>query len=165
VKQRGLARVFVLAALCAASAVRGAGVEDALRAGDLICEFKAGYKRSMIADALGEVQAVEQLLVYESLTATDAKLVSTRAPGRRSVSVRATEKAVHFVEREGPSVLVTTLTRCTQTRWRKDGETCVRFAAQHAWHFDLAVLKDPDESLARQPSGALKGVCEPWTVD
>lgn len=158
-------RALVLATLCTATGAMGAGVDDALRAGELICEFKAGYKRSLIADALGDVQAVEQMLVYEAVGKESAKLVSTRAPGRRPVVVRATASAVHFIEREGPSVLVTTLTRCERTRLRRGEETCVRYAAQHAWHFDLAVLKEPDASLARQPSGAMKGVCEPWSLD
>jgi hypothetical protein len=158
-------RAATLVLLCAATCAQAAGVDDALRAGELICEFRAGYKRSMIADALGEVQVVEQMLVYEAVAKDSAKVVSTRAPGRRPVTVRATAKAVHFIERAGPSVLVTTLTRCERTRLRHGEETCVRFAAQHAWHFDLAVLKDPDESLARQPNGAMKGVCEPWALE
>jgi len=158
-------RALAVAALCVATAAQGAGVDDALRAGELICEFKAGYKRSLIADALGDVQPVEQMLFYESVARDSAKVVSTRAPGRRPVTVRVTASAVHFIERAGPSVLVTTLTRCERTRLRRGEETCVRYAAQHAWHFDLAALKEPDESLARQPSGAMKGVCEPWSLD
>ena len=151
--------------LVAVTGTQAAGVGDAVHAGELICEFKAGFKRSMIADALGDVQPVEQMLVYESVGQDSAKVVSTRSPGRRPVTVRATSSAVHFIEREGPSVLVTTLTRCERTRWKNGTETCVRYAAQHAWHFDLAVLKEPDASLARQPSGAMKGVCEPWSLD
>ena len=157
-----------LAALLLAAAATGApaaDVQDALQAGERICEFKDGYRRSLIADALGDVQPVEQMLVYEAVQADRANVVSTRAPGRRPVAVRATEKAVHFIERIGPSVLVTTLTACEAVRLRRGAETCVRFAARHAWHFDLAALIEPDASLERQPSGALRGVCEPWTLD
>ena len=39
------------------------------------------------------------------------------------------------------------------------------FSALHAWHFDQLALKDPDASFERLPSGALRGVCEPWTLD
>lgn len=147
------------------AAAPAADVQDALRAGELVCEFKAGYKRSVLADLLGDPPVVEQMLVYESVGREGAKVVSTRAPGRRPVEVRATGKAVHLIERAGPSVLVTTLTRCERTAWRNGEEVCVRFAARHAWHFDLLALKEPDASLERQPSGALRGVCEPWQLD
>jgi hypothetical protein len=155
-----------MALVAFAPALAGAAdVHDALRAGELICEFKAGYKRSVIADMLGDVQPVEQMLVYEAVGRDSAQVVSTRAPGRMPVEVRSTGAAVHFIERKGPSVLVTTLTRCERTKWKKGEEVCVRFAARHAWHFDLLALKEPDASLARQPSGALRGVCEPWQLD
>jgi hypothetical protein len=157
--------VLALLVACAAPAAAAADVRDALRAGELICEFKAGYKRSVIADMVGEVQQVEQMLVYESVKNDSAKVVSTRSPGRKPVSIHATSKAVHLIEKLGPSVLVTTLTRCERSTWRKGEEVCVRFTARHAWHFDTLALKDPDASLERQPSGALRGVCEPWQMD
>lgn len=143
----------------------GGGVGDALRAGELICEFKAGYKRSVIADLLGDVPMVEQMIVYEAVNEDSAMAVSTRAPGRKPVLVRTTGKAVHLIQPQGPSVLVTTLTRCERTKWRKGEQVCVRFTASHAWHFDLLALHKPDDSFARLPSGSMKGVCEPWHVD
>lgn len=159
-------RALLAAAACALALPAAAqGVKDALGAGELICEFRAGWKRSVIADLLRDPPAVEQMLVYEAVGAETAKVVSTRAPGRRAVDVRATPKAVHFVERAGPSVLVTTLTRCLRTTVRRGAETCVRFAARHAWHFDHSVLRDPDAAYERLPSGTLAGVCEPWQVD
>ncbi len=158
-------RTFAALLLLLPALVGAADVQDALRAGELICEFKAGYKRSVIADLLGDVQPVEQMLVYEAVGRDSANVVSTRAPGRKAVEVRATAKAVHFIERAGPSVLVTTLTRCERSALKKGEEICVRFAARHAWHFDLLALKEPDASLERQPSGALRGICEPWQLD
>ncbi|MSQ54914.1 MAG: hypothetical protein EXR31_06055 [Betaproteobacteria bacterium] len=158
-------RTLAAALLLAPAFAGAAGVQDALRAGELICEFKAGYKRSVIADMLGDVQPIEQMLVYEAVGRDTANVVSTRAPGRMPVEVRATAKAVHFIERKGPSLLVTTLTRCERSAMKKGEEICVRFAARHAWHFDLLALKEPDASLERQPSGALRGVCEPWQLD
>ena len=152
-------------ALLACLPASAADVHDALRAGELICEFRAGYKRSVLADLLGDPQVVEQMLVYEAVDRERAKVVSTRSAGRRSVEIRATQKAVHLIERAGPSVLVTTLTGCERSKWRRGEETCVRFTAQHAWHFDMLALKEPDASMERQPSGAMKGACEPWQVD
>lgn len=160
-------RAALAAALCAtcAGVAQAQDVRDALSAGELICEFRAGWKRSVIADLLRDPPAVEQMVVYEAIGPGGAKVVSTRAPGRRAVEVLATGKAVHLVERIGPSVAVTTLTRCERTAWRRGAETCVRYAARHAWHFDLAVLREPDAAFERLPRGTLAGVCEPWQMD
>ncbi|MGE0876431.1 MAG: hypothetical protein AB7O31_17345 [Burkholderiales bacterium] len=156
---------LLLAACCAVGGARAAGVEDALRAGELVCDFAAGHRHSLIAGALGDTPPVERMLVFDALGRHAAQVVSTRAPGRRPVQVRATQTAVHLIERAGPSVLVTTLTHCEKSQWRAGGDTCVRYAASHAWHFDLDVLHHPDEVHARLPSGALQGSCEPWRLD
>ena len=79
--------------------------------------------------------------------------------------MRAAPKAVHFIERIGPSVRMTTLSACEQWKFRKGHERCVRFSAQHAWHFDTGAARDPELALARAPSGASNGSCEPWNVD
>ena len=140
-------------------------VASVLAAGELICEFQAGYKRSLVAD-LVEPPRAEIMLVYESVQPAGAKVVSTRAPGKKAVRVHSTEKAVHLVEDVGASVMVTTLTSCTRWKYKHGEEVCVRFAAQHGWHFDSVWYhKDPDVALARRPSGAYTGVCEPWKVE
>ena len=137
-----------------------------LAAGELICEFQAGYKRSLIADLVREPVRVEFLLVYESVEPTQAQVLSTRKPGRKFVRVHATDQAVHLVEDVGASVMVTTLTSCTRWKVRDGEDVCVRFAAQHGWHFDSASYhSEPDAALARRPSGAYTGVCEPWKVE
>jgi len=138
---------------------------DALTAGDLICEFREGWQRSLIADLVGEPNPVALLLVYEGVASDKAEVLSSRVPGRKPVAVRATARGVHFIERVGPSVRVTTLTGCTRTRWKDGVETCARFSARHAWHFDARALVEPDRSFKRQPSGASVGNCEPWNID
>ncbi len=136
-----------------------------LAAGELICEFQAGYMRSLIAD-LVEPQRAEFLLVYESVQSTQAQVISTRKPGKKPVRVYTTEKAVHLVEDVGASVMVTTLTSCTKWKYKHGEDVCVRFAAQHGWSFDtVSYDKEPDAALARRPSGAYTGVCEPWKVE
>ncbi|MGH8706327.1 MAG: hypothetical protein ACREUO_13025, partial [Burkholderiales bacterium] len=105
------------------------------------------------------------LLVYEAVKADSAEVLSSAAPGRKPVRVRATDKAVHFIHLAGPSVRVTTLTECRRWRWKKGAETCVRFAARHAWHFDALAHLDPDATFAKLPSGAATGICEPWKID
>lgn len=137
----------------------------ALAAGELICEFSDGYRRSLLADITGEPPRTEMILVYEALRGDRAEVLSTRQPGRRAVTVRPAGEHLHLIQQDGASVRVTTLTGCVRTKWRPGGETCTRFSAQHAWHFDLAAHIDPEASLRRQPSGATTGVCEPWKID
>lgn len=158
---RALFCALALAAVPAAAQ----DVRDALSVGDLICEFDHGYRRSLVADLLGDPPTADLLLVYEAVQPDSAQVLSTRVPGRRPVVVRATGKAVHFIERVGPSVRVTTLTGCERTKRKKGVRTCVRYSAQHAWHFDALVAADPDRAFERLPSGASRGRCEPWLVD
>lgn len=159
-------RALLLALACAAApAATAQELREALEAGDLICEFDHGERRSLIAELAGEARASDLLLVYESVRPESAQVLSSGAPGRRPVLVRATGKAVHFIERVGPSVRVTTLTRCERRKWKNGAQACVRFAAQHAWHFDALAAADPDRALERLPSGASPGRCEPWQID
>jgi len=137
----------------------------ALAAGELVCEFNDGYRRSLLAAVAGEPLQTERLLVYEGLGSVRTDVLSSRRPGRRPVLVREGAANVYLIESDGPSVRVTTLTACTRLTEREGSERCTRFSARHAWHFDGAALTDPDGALAREPSGAASGVCEPWRVD
>lgn len=158
-------RALALALALAAGPAAGDGVRDALAVGDLICEFGRDGGRSLVAELAGGAQASDLLLVYEAVTPGSAQVLSSEAPGRRPVLVRATAKAVHFIERVGPSVRVTTLTGCERRQQRAGARTCVRYAAQHAWHFDDRTVAEPDRAFAELPSGAARGRCEPWQVD
>ena len=140
-------------------------VAAALAAGELICEFSDGYRKSLLAEMAGDPPRTEMILVYEALTGKRAEVLSSRRPGRRVVAVRPTGERLHLIESDGASVRVTTLSACLRTKWRPDGETCTRFSAQHAWHFDSTAHLDPDTSLRRQPPGAASGACEPWRID
>lgn len=137
----------------------------ALAAGELICEFSDGYRKSLLAKIAGDPPRTEFLLIYEALTPDSAQVISTTRPGRRPVEVRASDRYLHLIQSDGASVRVTTLTGCTREHWRGDEEICTRFDARHAWHFDTAAHFAPDASFARLPSGSASGVCEPWKVD
>lgn len=153
-------------ALALAAAPAGAqDVRDALGVGELICEFDGERGRSLIEDLVDAPRPAGLLLVYEAVTPATAQVLSTEAPGRREVLVRATDRAVHFIERVGPSVRVTTLTGCQRQALRRGSMTCVRFAARHAWHFDERAVADPDRAYAGLPSGASRGRCEAWRAD
>ena len=157
--------LLALAWALAAAPAAAQALRDALAVGDLICEFGAGARRSLLADLVNAPRTSDLLLVYESVTHESAQVLSTGTPGRRPVLVRATPKAVHFIERVGPSMRVTTLTGCEQVRPRRGRPTCVRYAARHTWLFDERVLNDPDRAFAELPPGAGTGRCEPWQVD
>ena len=137
----------------------------ALAAGELVCEFNDGYRRSLLAAVAGEAPRTELLLVYEGLGALRTDVLSSRRPGRRPVLVREGAANVYLIEADGASVHVTTLTACIRLTQHEGSERCTRFSARHAWHFDRAARTDPDGALARQPSGGASGVCEPWRVD
>ena len=158
-------RLLLLAWALAAGPAAAQDVRDALAVGDLICEFGGDGRRSLLADLVNAPRTSDLLLVYEAVTPDSAQVLSTSAPGRRPVLVRATGTAVHFIERVGPSVRVTTLTACEQAKPRRGAPTCVRYAARHAWHFDERAATDPDHAFAQLPSGAAAGRCEPWQVD
>jgi len=155
---------LVLALLVIAAPAAAQDVRDALQAGDLICEFRDGFRRNVFADLAGPPVA-DQMLMYESVTADAAKVLASGRPGKRPVHVRAIGDAVHLIERDGPSVRVTTLTECKDWKWKDGVETCVRFAARHAWHFDTVAYLGPDVARARVPDGASVGLCEAWNVD
>ena len=137
----------------------------ALAAGELICEFDDGYRKSLLARLTGDAPRTEMVLVYEALNAESAEVLSTRRPGRRAVKVRAAGGQLHLIEQDGPSVRVTTLTACTRTRLKADGEVCSKWDARHAWHFDASAAFDPAGAASRQPSGAATGSCEPWKME
>jgi hypothetical protein len=137
----------------------------AFAAGELICEFTDGYRKSLLAKLTGDTPRVEMVLVYEALKPDSAEVISSRRPGRRAVKVRAAGEQLHLIEQDGPSVRVTTLTSCTRTKLKDEVEICTRWEASHAWHFDSTALRDPEAAAARQPSGAATGTCEPWRVE
>lgn len=159
------ARAVFLTLAVAAAPAAAQGVRDALQAGDLICEFHDGFRRSLIADLAGVPRVSDVVILYEAVTANSAQALSSAGPGRRPVRVRATGKAVHLIESVGPSVRTTTLTGCERSKWKDGYETCVRFTAHYAWHFDSLAHRDPDKSFERQPSGRSTGACEPWRLD
>lgn len=157
-----------LAAMLLASCAGGAQAQslaDALDQGDLICEFREGWRHSLIADLVGKANSIALQLIYESVTPERAAVLSSRTNGRGDVIVRATDAHLHFIERVGPSVRVTTLSGCARSKWKNGVERCVRFPARHAWHFDTRTLVDPDAAYARTASGAAVGSCEPWHLD
>lgn len=157
------AAIPIALALLAAPAV-AQEVRDALDAGDLICEFRNPFQRDLFA-ALTEDLPPSKMIVYEGLSEKSARVIASGRVGRRPVVIRTVGDAVHLIERDGPSVRVTTLTECRDTRVMNGVDTCVRFAARHAWHFDVAGTLGPDLSRLRVPSGASVGYCEAWKTE
>ncbi len=152
--------VALLAAPAAAQEVR-----DALDARDLICEFRDPFQRDLVADLLDAPPPSNQMLVYEGVTEKSAQVIASGRVGKRSVIIRSVGDTVHLIEPDGPSVRVTTLIECTDSRMKEGVDTCVRFAARHAWHFDVVGTLGPDPSRVRVAAGASVGVCEAWKTD
>jgi hypothetical protein len=140
-------------------------VRDALEAGDLICEFRTPLQPDLLADLRYELPRPNLMLIYERVKADSASVVSSGRVGKRGVIVRSVDEALHFIEPDGPSVRVTTLTDCKDTRWKDGVETCVRFSARHAWHFDTVGALGPDPARVRAPAGASVGMCEAWNAE
>ena len=153
---------FALALLTAPAAAQE--VRDALDAKDLICEFRNPFQRDLFA-ALTEELPPSNMLVYEGVTENSARVIASGRIGKRPVLIRTIGDTVHLIESDGPSVRVTTLTECKDTRVKDGVDTCVRFAARHAWHFDVAGMLGPDVSRIKVPSGASVGVCEAWSTE
>lgn len=156
-----------LALLLSSLAVSAAAqdVRDALEAGDLICEFRTPLQQDLLADLRYELPRPNLMLVYERVKADSAHVVSSGRVGKRGVVVRAVNDTLHFIEPDGPSVRVTTLTECKDTRWKNGVETCVRFSARHAWHFDRVGALGPDPARVRIAAGASIGSCEAWNAE
>lgn len=158
-------RMAALLLLLIAAPAVAQDVRDALEAGDLICEIRHGYRTEVFAALAPGRPAAELMLVYESGKPDAPRVVSSQRPGRHAVELRVTPGAVHLIEPVGPSLRHTALTRCLQTKWKHGYEVCVRFDAQHAWHFDTGAYSDPDAALARLAHSVSRGTCEPWSVD
>ena len=140
-------------------------VRDALDARDLICEFRNPFQRDLFANLSDDPPPANLMLVYERVTETSAQVIASGRVGRRPVLIRSVGDTVHLIESDGPSVRVTTLTECKDWRFKDGVETCVRFSARHAWHFDVAGTLGPDLARLRVPAGASVGVCEAWNTE
>jgi hypothetical protein len=158
-------RLAAMVLLLAAAPAPAQQVEDALGAGDLICEIRHGYRKDVFAAIDRREPPTDLMLVYEAVAGGMPQVVSSQRPGRHAIAVRVTPLAVHLIEPVGPSLRQTALTRCLQTKWKGGYEICVRFAARHAWHFDTGAYSDPDAALAGLANSTSSGVCEPWTID
>jgi hypothetical protein len=123
-----------------------------LAAGELICEIPDQPTR-------------EAILIYDVRPGEQAGVIGSRRAGRRPVLVREADGMLHLIEEDGPSVRVTTLTSCARSKRRGGVDTCTRFTAQHAWHFDPYVRLSPAAALQRQPAGAATGYCEAWRIE
>lgn len=152
--------IALLAAPAAAQEVR-----DALDARDLVCEFRNPFERDLFAALTEDPPPANLMLVYERVTESSAQVIASGRVGRRPVLIRSVGDTVHLIEADGPSVRVTTLTECKDTRVKDGVDTCVRFSARHAWHFDVAGTLGPDLTRLRVPSGASVGVCEAWNTE
>jgi len=126
----------------------------ALAAGELICEFSDGYRRSLVAALAGERPATELVLIY-TLAGERGEVLSSRSAGKRAMHLQVDGEAVHLVQADGASRRVTSLTGCE----RGEEASCTRFSARHAWIVDAGALP------ALPVPGSAAGACEPWRME
>jgi hypothetical protein len=161
------AAVFLTALAACGSAFAHDALDDLIEARDLICEFhNTGAPHSLLR-RLVEGERVDMLLVIEAIDpgSGQARAVSSRQTGAKSLRYYRTGSAVHFVQDVASSVVVTTVTGCE--KWgRKGGEAlCVRYRAFNSWHFDTSVHRDPDKVFDKLGTSSYQGSCEPWYLN
>lgn len=103
------------------------------------------------ANALMHFQAIDE-------ARETARAIYTRMAGRRTVVVRHTAKAIHFIDNVAGMYLLTTVHSCLDFDEKRG--MCVTYGASHARLFDPAVLRDPDAVYARNKASAEPGFCD-----
>ena len=140
-------------------------LDQLIEARDLICHFrKAGASPAPFPRRGPEFDMMQVIEKIDAVAKT-ARSVSTSSVGRKSLSVYRTDTRVHFVQRLERSVVVTTVEACETWRTKRGIESCTRYRALNAWHFDQTVHLDPDASFLKLPGVSYTGHCEPWYLD
>jgi hypothetical protein len=158
--------VAFLLALAAPASAHDA-LDDLVEARDLICEFRITGMPSSLLRRMVEGERVDMLLVIEGIDpgSGQARAVSSKQVGRKSLRYYKTASAVHFVQDLATSVVVTTVNACE--KWGRKGgeELCVRYRALNSWHFDTSVHRDPDKVFGNLGTSSYHGWCEPWYLN
>jgi hypothetical protein len=99
------------------------------------------------------------MLVYEGVTEDSAQVIASSRVGKRRVLIRSIGDTVHLIERDGPSVRVTTLTECKDSRV-KDGRRHLRALCGKA----RLAFRCRRDARSRSLAGSRAGRCVGWRV-
>jgi hypothetical protein len=166
-KIRFKAIVFLSALAAPAPAISHDDLDDLIEARDLICEFHiTGVPRSLLRTMV-EGERFDMLMVIEAIDPArgNARAVSSRQTGAKTLRYYRTGSAVHFVQDLATSVVVTTVKGCDKWGRKGDTELCVRYKALNSWHFDTSVHRNPDQVFDRLGTSSYHGFCEPWYLN
>jgi hypothetical protein len=154
----------VVGTFIAGPAFAAVQLEQLIEARDLVCDF---YNVSDWATAEARFalrDRADMLMVIENIRSDPetARVIHSRATGKRDLKRYVGETGVHFVEDQHDSVVVTTLLACEDWKQKSGRGVCARYSAQNAWHFDKSVHLDPDKAFRNLAGSSYRGVCEPW---
>jgi hypothetical protein len=161
------ATAAVLLTLFAASGSAHDALDDLIEARDLICEFRITGMPNSLLRRMVEGERFDMLLVIEAIDpgSGQARAVSSRQVGRKTLRYYKTPSAVHFVQDLAASVVVTTVNACEKWGRKGEDELCVRYRALNSWHFDTSVHRDPDKVFDKLGTSSYHGSCEPWYLN
>jgi len=152
------------ALLIAGHACAAVPLEQLIEARDLVCDFYNVGDWATAEARFALRDRADMLMVIENIRSDPetARVIHSRATGKRGLKRYVGETGVHFVEDQHDSVVVTTLLACEDWKQKRGREVCARYSAQNAWHFDRSVHLDPDKAFRNLAAGSYRGVCEPW---
>jgi len=145
-------------ALCVAAPVAGAQFDNLVRSPYVHCAF---YKQYEIDPRTGNRLLVEgqsdSLTHYQRLRGRLSS-IDTRRAGAADVQVVHGRKYLHFIEYSAGMYVVTTVYACLE----RDVQSgiCINYGAVNARHFDVRVLRDPDQVYEELQSYAEPGFCD-----
>jgi hypothetical protein len=88
----------------------------------------------------------------------NAQAIYTRMAGPRTVTVRRTAKAIHFIDNLGGLYRLTTVHSCLAQDAQRG--VCVTYGAAHIRLFDPTVMIDPDAVYEKIKADAEPGYCD-----
>ncbi len=152
------------ALLIAGPASAAVQLEQLIEARDPVCDFYNVDDGAAAEARFALRDRSDMLMVIENIRSDPetARVIHSRATGKRGLRRYVGETGVHFVEDQHGSVVVTTLLACEDWKQKRGREVCARYSAQNAWHFDTTVHRDPDKAFRNLAAGSYRGVCEPW---
>jgi hypothetical protein len=162
---RDSVQVFLIAAALGAVPVAVAGdssdISQLVRARYVHCAFYKSYETDPATGGPIMVEGRSNSLMYFQRIDVEhetADAISTRMSGRRSVTVKKTAKAIHFIDNVDGMYVMTSVHSCLDFD-EKHG-VCLTYGAINARVFDSTVLADPDKVYDRIKDIADPGFCD-----
>jgi hypothetical protein len=160
----GIAGVYVLAALAAASFAQAGDPTDftnLAKSRYVHCAFYKGYEKDpLTGDPIMVEGKADSLVHFQNVDVSQAKAraIYTRMSGSHQVTVIQTGKALHFIENVAGMYMMTSVHSCLEYDEKRGA--CVMYGAVNARLFDRGVLLDPDNVYEKIKHHADPGFCD-----